>query len=62
MVAANDIALNLVGMQDMRSKRKLKVPESEFKDGPQGLKCAAPYPHCCFCMCLMPCNDAATPA
>lgn len=34
------VADGTVDMQDMRSKRKLKVPESAFKDGPQGLKCA----------------------
>ena len=38
----------MVDMQDMRSKRKLKVPESAFKDGPQGLKCAALHFYACW--------------
>lgn len=25
-------------MQDLKSRRKLKIPESEYKEGPQGLK------------------------
>ena len=28
-------------VQDLKSKRKQQIPESEYKDGPQGLKYAA---------------------
>jgi hypothetical protein len=28
-------------LQDLNKKKRRKVPESEFKEGPEGLKCAS---------------------
>lgn len=30
--------LTITWLQELRSRRKLKIPESDYKEGPQGLK------------------------
>ena len=43
----------VVSTQDLK-KRKLKVPESEYKDGPEGLKCAPQASPCSCTLLLLP--------